>query len=189
MKYLLVVFIFLSTTSVFGEEIFDQVWTTAKNNIYPRSLQKSFTQEKYLELKGKIIQDDLNTISAALNPFLKSLNISHTGFYTSNDETFYFLKTTFRGFGNSAEWKARIVDFIGIQSTEVADCQRKVREVLDGFPALKAGIKRGDCLVKLENNIAEWTRGDQYFKKNIKVKKWNLAEAFFLATKKSVKIK
>jgi carboxyl-terminal processing protease len=203
---LLLVFFVGNTTSAQTvqsfDKLFDEVWAKAKGNIYPQSLEEKFTTEKYLKLKGQIGKiHTLNDFSKIVNKFLLSLSISHTGFLTSNEETYYFLKSTFN-VGEQQE--SPKLGFIGVQLKKDKTCNYRVREVLDGFSAFKIGIKRGDCLTSLDGKDVEteadfdkfngkkvkldWFHGDKRISKFITPESVNIADAFFLATKSSAKV-
>lgn len=118
-----------------------KVWTTAKENIYPAQLRDKFTDQTYESLKLSLENASFSDSISILNSFLYSLSVSHTGLYSSKDESYYFLKSLFKEEGE----KTLEVGFLGFQTTTDEACLVRVREVLDGFQASKLGILRGDC--------------------------------------------
>jgi hypothetical protein len=111
MKFNIALLFLLITSQVFSQhtdQVFDRVWMTASTNIYPVTLRKRFTEDERFKLRRKLgPAPSLKKISEVINPFFKSLGVSHTGFYTKEDEMFHFLKSTFQesnsGFTNLAD--------------------------------------------------------------------------------------
>ncbi|WP_185964576.1 S41 family peptidase [Aliikangiella marina] len=129
-------------------ESFDKIWLKANEYYYSESLRKrQFTDEKYLQLKAQAKQkNNIHEFSPVFNEFLKSLNVSHTQFYTSNDIDFYFFRSLF----STREINKPKVFHIGGQFKQVNN-QYIVREVLDGYPLDQAGIRRGDIIENVDD--------------------------------------
>jgi carboxyl-terminal processing protease len=177
-----------------------KVWTTAKENIYPAKLRDKFTDKTYESLKLSMENASFSDSISILNSFLYSLSVSHTGLYSSKDESYYFLKSLFKEEGE----KALEVGFLGFQTTSDEFCSARVSEVLDGFQSSKIGILRGDCIlsiagekyysIKQLNNLngksvsLEWSKGDKLMRKNVKIESVDLTEAFHRATLHSAKV-
>lgn len=87
---------------------------------------------------------DTIELGSRINHLLASLHASHTGFYSENDESFFFLRGLFDQLAHRRNTPK--IDFTGMVTGGV-DCQDvQVRYVLDGSPAAKAGIKSGDII-------------------------------------------
>ncbi|MBX9766438.1 MAG: hypothetical protein K2X47_04125, partial [Bdellovibrionales bacterium] len=127
-------------------QAFDRSWKTAKDNIFPKSLSLMFTPEKYSELRASLSKtSSLEDVVRALNPFFKSLSISHTAFMTDQDLDYWFLKSLFH---------ARDPDLpkffhLGCQFKEIKSGWW-VRAVPEGTPAEKIGLRRGDVVTSFE---------------------------------------
>lgn len=154
LKYFLLIFyvqLFLlplkSLASESLEEILDRVWNTGKSKIAPTELAQQFTPSKYKELKVASEQaENLVELSKAINSFLLSLHISHTGFYTKNDQDYYLFKSMF----GTKDINSPRVHHIGAQFLRNADGSFLLRSVLENYPADKAGLRRGDVILSAD---------------------------------------
>jgi carboxyl-terminal processing protease len=107
-------------------------WNAARNSLWPKI----------------ILAKNLPELGHAMNEALASLHASHTQFVTTNDETYYFLKTLFARERQSTP-PVRM-DFTGAVTGGV-DCKpNQVRYVLDGSPAAAVGVKPGDIIVSVD---------------------------------------
>lgn len=147
------IFIFFST-SVLAEDtyvpvspmqIFENFWQEAKSKIYTIEREKEFfTEEKYQILKKKVKNiNNIYELTPVINNFLKSLKISHTQFYDNHTIDFYIFRSMFL----TRDITLPKVNHIGSQYA-IIDNHYVVREVLDGYPASIAGIRRGDILLE-----------------------------------------
>lgn len=123
--------------------IFENVWQEAKKIVYPLAReQQFFTEATYQHLKKQSQQvSDVYQLAPVLNQFLSSLDVSHTAFYHDRDVEFYLFRSMFK----SRQINEPKVHHIGVQFVNgVKDYI--VREVLDGYPASQAGLRRGDII-------------------------------------------
>ena len=126
--------------------VFDRIWQKSKSEIYPGSLESRFTEEKRLDLAKRAAQaTTLEELAAIYNPFLTSLGVSHTKFYQPADIDYYFMRSLFSDARNP---DSHPVWHIGAQYDE----SNRVREVLEGYPAGRAGLRRGDLLVRCDGD-------------------------------------
>ncbi len=148
MKYFSLLFALavLSPTSAFAanvSEVFERVWNTAKTELYPGSTAGRFdtaTHDQLFALAANA--HSLEELDPILNSFLRSLGVSHTHFYQDHDPDYYFMRSLFST-GNPDShplWQ------VGIQTYKDGQGER-VREVLEGYPGDKAGLRRGDLLL------------------------------------------
>ncbi|MBK1650255.1 S41 family peptidase [Rhabdochromatium marinum] len=147
------IFIFFST-SVLAEDtyvpaspmqIFENFWQEAKSKICTIEREKEFfTEENYQILKKKVKNtNNIYELTPVINHFLKSLQISHTQFYDNHTIDFYMFRSMF----STRDITLPKVNHIGTQYA-IIDNNYVVREVLDGYPAAIAGIRRGDILLE-----------------------------------------
>lgn len=129
------------------EAIFEKFWKESQKIVYDREREKEFwTKENYQELKAKAYQtQNVYELQGVINKFLDKLGVSHTRFYTDQDEDFYFFRSLF----TTRDVKSPKIKHIGIQYEQVAK-EYIVREVLNGYPAYKSGIKRGDKIIQCD---------------------------------------
>ena len=138
----------LTTTAVGAPApvtVFEDVWSVSKAEIYDEARsQRFFTPANYQRLKAQAQSvKDLEALSSeVLNPFLSSLGVSHTRFFTRADLAYYVLRSLF----TYRDIERPKVHHIGIQLAE----DHVIREVFDGFPAAEAGLWRGDRLVAVD---------------------------------------
>ena len=124
-------------------ETFEKVWTQARANIYPQSLAEThFTNERYTQLRTEAENaKDLYALTPIINNFLQTLNVSHTHFYDNHSVDYYFFRSLF----GTRDLAKPMVKHIGAQF-ESLDGNYVIREVLDGYPAANAGLRRGDII-------------------------------------------
>ena len=139
--------LFTSNSAIAAESpslVFEKVWKSAKDYIYPAEKELAFTDKKYRELKARANEAaDLDALSAVINPFLAGLRVSHTKFYTASDQEYYFLRSLF----STRRIDEPVVSHIGAMFA--FDHGRYfVRTVLEGYPAAQAGLRRGDVVLE-----------------------------------------
>jgi carboxyl-terminal processing protease len=122
---------------------FDKIWSAAEAQIYPKEKSQLFTQEKKNELRGLSQKaTSASELAAIINPFLLSLGVSHTYLYDSKDPDYYMMRSMFTT-KDIAEPK---IHHAGMQVQLVGN-RYVVRNVLEGYPAEAAGLRRGDIIV------------------------------------------
>lgn len=115
---------------------------------------KSFLIQQFSDIKAEF-RKKVETLSSedeyksAVRAVLKELNASHTSYYTSDDPEYYQLAAVF-GFTSDVKKlfndKEILYPSIGITTSAVGN-SLFVNSVLEGSPAFKAGILRGDEIV------------------------------------------
>ncbi|MEM6707795.1 MAG: S41 family peptidase [Pseudomonadota bacterium] len=122
--------------------VFDRVWDAARESIYPHTLVASHFTEATRErlAQAAAAAPSVDALRPIINPFLDSLEVSHTRFYTAADLEYTFFRSLF----STRELDAPGVAHLGYQSGAQPE---RVREVLDGLPAAVAGVRRGDRLL------------------------------------------
>jgi carboxyl-terminal processing protease len=88
----------------------------------------------------------LQELEAIINPFLRSLKISHTQFITPHDLDYYFFRSLF----SDRHIDAPKVHHIGAQYERVNGDVYRVRSLLESYPAEREGIRRGDEIVSAD---------------------------------------
>ncbi|MCC6277358.1 MAG: hypothetical protein IT289_05535 [Oligoflexia bacterium] len=129
-------------------DVFDKVWSRASSKISPQKLEaKFFTQKNYRNLRKKAEKaDGLEELSGIINPFLRSLNISHTQFLTHFDQDYYFFQSLF----TARKIEEPRLHHIGAQYFSELEGLYRVRSVLEKYPADLAGLKRGDLILSAD---------------------------------------
>ena len=122
-------------------EVFERVWNAAQSDIYDAErAEKYFTPQAYDSLRARVQQvATLTELTPVLNAFLATLGVSHTRFYDSATIDYYMFESLF----STRELESPTVRHIGAQFTRIDDAF-VVRQVLDGYPAEQAGLRRGD---------------------------------------------
>ena len=130
-------------------EAFDKIWRQAKETIYPQSRQLThFTQHNYLAIRDRAKRaGNIHELSQPINDFLNTLDVSHPRFFTSRDIDYYLFRSMF----STREIDQPRVNHIGVQFFRHPN-HHVIREVLDGYPAHVAGLKRGDVIVTADGN-------------------------------------
>ncbi len=123
---------------------FDTVWRLAAERFFDpgmRGIDWAAARSRYAERAGAA--RDLRAFAAVANEMLGELRSSHTRLYTDRDPEYYFLRAVFReSFREPApEW-----DDAGLVTVSTPE-GTFVRDLLDGGPAAKAGLRVGDRLL------------------------------------------
>ncbi|WP_460425723.1 S41 family peptidase [Azotobacter armeniacus] len=128
--------------------IFDQFWRVAKEKVYPHDLVGvHFTDAQYQRLHEQTSSmAHVYELTPLINRFLSALNVSHTQFYDDQTIDFYLFRSMF----DTRDIAKPEVNHIGAQFI-VDDGQYVVCEVLNGYPAERAGLRRGDRVLKANN--------------------------------------
>jgi carboxyl-terminal processing protease len=123
--------------------LFDCYWTRARERIHDTErAARSFTDSTHSALRARAERaQDLDELAEILNPFFESLRVSHLHLATSSDLMFYL----YAGF--HSPWRLDTVEVrhIGIQGTP-GPGGFVIRNVFEGYPAERAGLRRGDVL-------------------------------------------
>jgi len=137
-------------------ELLHETWQLAIDNIYPQALADRFDAASLAAIESRLRADDSLALADALNPFLDGLGVSHTRFYDRRHQTWYFLRSLF---------STRQLDepaFFTIGAMLDDRSPGKVNAVLDGSPAARIGIRRGDRIIAVDGrtfeSILQWQR-------------------------------
>jgi len=123
---------------------FDRVWTDARDHIYDGMLaERFFNQEDRSRLReGLRLAPDVATLADSINRFLEQIHVSHLHMFTADDLEFYVYSST---------WSRRPLDTLEVPHIGIQWARRGescvIRGVLEGYPAAKAGLRRGDVIV------------------------------------------
>lgn len=200
-RYYFFLLLLIQSSYAQNSEILKKVWETGSKKACSLEMQKAFSLEARLKLETELKnQDDVNELARVLNPFLANLKMSHTEFMTTSSEGYYF----FKSYSALTNKKIRPIPKIknpGIQLGRDGDGYF-VREVLTGFPADNAGIKKSDRILSLndkpfdgtwlsqKNSKAKLTYLQNEIQKEVdlEVKSLDWNQAFQDATKNSAKL-
>lgn len=128
-------------------EVFESVWAEARSNIYPGDRAALFTDDQHAALLAKArAATTPDELAAIVNPFLERLHVSHTRFYTDSDLEYYMFGSLFTTHCIDRPKVAHI----GAQFAPSPNGYY-VRTVLDGYPAARAGLRRGDLVVTADD--------------------------------------
>lgn len=145
-------------TSQSNSEVLDKVWKTASAKACSREMQSAFSEEARLKIKSQLkSEDNIDDLAAVLNPFLFSLGMSHTEFMTTSSESYYLFKS-YEALRHPEQRPAPRIINPGVQVGKDKDGYY-AREVLTGFPADLAGIKKMDRIVSLDGQSFSGTWG------------------------------
>ena len=127
-----------------AEAIFDDVWTKTRDNLCdPELSSRHFTERNYARLKESLrATTDIASLADTVNRFLGGLGVSHTRLVTADDLEFYLYGATW----SPRELDTLEVSHIGIQWVRHAG-EYVVTGTLEGYPAERAGLVRGDVIL------------------------------------------
>jgi len=131
-----------------------EVWELSRQLIYPSHLAERFSLSKLTELEDLLRSDSKVPLADVLNPFLDSLEVSHTHFYDRRHQNYYLLRSLF----STRDLDSPKLYTIGVQLDEKD--LGLIRAVMEGSPAEAAGIQRGDRLVSVDgvefDSLLQW---------------------------------
>ena len=123
---------------------FDRVWADARDHLYDGGLvARHFTEETRLRLRASVLSaPDVATLADSVNRFFDELHVSHTRMFTADDLEFYVYGSTW----SPLRPDTLEVPHVGIQWARRGD-EYVIRGLLEGYPAPRAGLHRGDVIV------------------------------------------
>ncbi|MGE4132376.1 MAG: S41 family peptidase [Bdellovibrionales bacterium] len=128
---------------------FDRIWTESSAQIYPLEKSHQFSDSKRQELRSLAQKaENAEALAATLNPFLLSMGVSHTYLYQDHDPNYYMLRSLF----TTRDLKSPKIHHLGMQ-LEKSNSGYVVRTVLEGYPAARAGLRRGDKLLRVNGKV------------------------------------
>lgn len=132
-----------------NSDILIKIWNTASKKACSDEMQAAFSEENRLQLAGKLkSQDKIDDLAEVLNPFLFSLGKSHTEFMTTSTEGYYFFKSHEAISKPQLKASPKLIN-PGVQLGKDKDGYF-IREVLDGHPAIAAGLKKKDRIISVD---------------------------------------
>ncbi|MDR3613369.1 MAG: S41 family peptidase [Candidatus Obscuribacterales bacterium] len=136
-------------TPQFNSEILNKVDKLVTSKFYDKQ-KLPVWREAIAKLSPKIVaSQSIVELDQNINEALHSLGASHTQFLTENDETLFFLNTLF--VNNGSKITPRKIDFTGAIVGGINTEFNEIRYVLDGSPAMKAGMKIGDKILTVND--------------------------------------
>jgi carboxyl-terminal processing protease len=142
-----------------------EIWMEGRDNIYPRALASRFTPETLHRLTTELQGASSPPLADVLNPFLDSLGVSHTHFYDVRHHEYYMLRSLF----STRDMDEPKLDVLGVQ-LDVRDGNR-IRAVMQGLPADRAGLRRGDRIAAVDGapfaSLLDWQGGDMHHRLTI----------------------
>lgn len=134
--------------------VLQEVWGLSRQLIYPSHLAERFSVNKLAELEDLLRSDSNVPLADVLNPFLDSLEVSHTQFYDRRHQSYYLLRSLF----STRDLDSPKLYTIGVQLDE--QDPGLIRAVMEGSPAERAGVQRGDRLVSVDgiefDSLLQW---------------------------------
>ncbi len=134
--------------------LLDEIWEEGRNSIYPRSLAERFDPGAKNALLEQLQDSSEPYLADVLNPFLESLGVSHTRFFDVRHHGYYMMTSLF-GTRDIDEPK---LNQLGLQFETLEP--NRVRAVLDGLPAHRAGLQRGDLILAVNGapfrSLLDW---------------------------------
>lgn len=126
---------------------FEQLWRLTRERIYPpQRVETHFDKATYDLLRAKAgALESVAELPAIFNPFLNSLKVSHTQLYGRHDLEHAFFRSLF----STLDLNSPPFSHTGMQFVRQLD-RWWVREVWDGLPADRAGLRRGDELLSID---------------------------------------
>ena len=127
--------------------IFDRVWADARDSLFDAELSsRYFTEANYTRLRESIrTTSDIATLADTVNRFLEGLHVSHTRMFTADDLEFYLYGAT---------WSPRQLDTLEVSHIGIQWARRNGKYVvlrnLEGHPAERAGLRRGDIILSAD---------------------------------------
>jgi len=131
------------------------IWKLTRDQIYPPGLVAThFSRSTFLALREQTSTlDSVQDLPGVINPFLDSLGVSHTQVYAKHSLEYAFFRSLF----STKEPDDPPFSHIGVQLL-LSEGRWWIREALDGFPAQRAGLGRGDELLALDGEAFDARR-------------------------------
>lgn len=183
----------LSNASESNQKVLQKIWKLGSEHACTEKMKMAFSQENLELISSQTLGSNSRDLQKVLNPFLRSLGYSHTGFYVKPDESFYFFKTINEGSSGDLFWNP------GVQLGKDGKGYF-VREVLDGFSAMENQVLRGDRILAINGSPfdGDWGsspkakvlvgRKGRLISLDLNIHKLNWSEAFYQATEKSARM-
>lgn len=181
-------------------DVLSRIWKIGSEKFCSKERQAEFNKKNFDAVLAQANSPaDRRLFEEALNPFLFSLGWSHTEFLSPPDEGYYFFKSHVAMTNPKVGPAPKIIN-PGVQIKK-DHLGWFVKEVLDGFPAQAAGIKKMDRIASVDgvNFIGDWGRKarlitvgiDRQGKRleiSVQAPALNWSESFQKASKSSIRI-
>ena len=135
-----------------------EIWEFSAANIYPGTLATRFDPAALKRLEAQLSASEANALTDVLNPFLDSLGVSHTRLFDRRHASYYMLRSLFA----TRDLDEPAVFTIGVQFDYATP--GLVRAVMQGSPAARAGIRRGDVITGVRGSpfetMLQWQQDD-----------------------------
>ena len=130
----------MKVDKIVGQNFFDE--KTARTH------WKEAIQKKHDSILGSktLLELEIN-----MNEAIAALGASHCEFITENNETFHFLHALFGSFNKKLH--RGNADYVGFETGGIGFEDSRVRFVLDGSPAERAGLEVGDRIEKVNGSV------------------------------------
>jgi carboxyl-terminal processing protease len=148
-----------------GIGTFEGVWQTVRDRFYDphlNGLDWSAVRDRYRAEAAQATSD--GRLATVINDMLSELHASHTRYYTTDDPEYYQLAGIFagalrrRGLGRAFPGGRISYPGIGILSHPVTSGGSVITGVIEGVPAEKAGLLRGDEIISADGALFEPVR-------------------------------
>lgn len=142
----------LNCNREFNKAVLSKVDSTVRSSFYSEEMSKDVWPQALEKQREKILDaKNLIELSNAVNAAIDELKTSHCRFLTINDDTYYFLNSLFVH-GKKGSHGEPIVTcaFPGFITGGAGFQDDRVRFVLDGSPAQKAGFKVADKILTVD---------------------------------------
>lgn len=187
-------------------ELSNKINELVGSKFFDKQLVEKEWQPAYQANKEALASEkDLLSFSARINAMLAKLHSSHTQLLTPNDETFFFLRSLFGAMSkDEKKIKENEADFTGLGVGGGSAAANQVRYVLEGSPAAKAGLQRGDKILSVKGKpytgYAVWyqsagtpcpvkiEREGKTMELTITAQKMDFLEGYVQATEKSARV-
>ena len=176
----------------------ERIWQEARSHVFPAALASRFNDDAYRRLERAAAKaESLDEFSEALNAFLDGLGRSHTRFLTGDDPDEPFFRSLF----DTRDVDAPQTWHLGAQYVRSGK-DWVLRAVLDGGPAARVGLRRGDRIVAADGRpfhpvrslrkrkvvMLDLRRGARAWRQRVDVEHGNPHRAFVEVTRRSARI-
>ncbi len=127
---------------------FDWMWDTLRTQLFDSTLVDRFFTETHRRPLAECARaaSSPDELARAVNSLLDSLNLSHNRVFTESDAEYYMFRSMFE----SRDIATPKVHHLGIQCLPTDPSV--LRAVWDGYPAARAGLRRGDVILAADGH-------------------------------------
>ncbi|HEX2957222.1 MAG TPA: S41 family peptidase [Chitinispirillaceae bacterium] len=160
-KLLCIVMIIMSSQHAYSttnDSLFNEICFLVENNFYDSSFKGIDWPALKQKYKKRVTSTTTySSFAAIVNEMLAGLNASHTNYYTSDDQSYYYLADIFKEMPFLKPAICRIFPQCEVKFTDIGIITQKigndffVKAILDSSPAGQAGILIGDKIISVDN--------------------------------------